>query len=421
MRVFLETYGTDFNVATSEIMASILKNKGHQFVAEDNAELIIINSCALKGETERKVFKRLAQLKDSKKHVLVTGTLPEIAKEKIQEMHPDASIVGLSSITHIADAIEKMQDGNQVIRFNDTPRSLVNLARVRINPAIGNIIIAEGSSDNSKFSNQRLLHGSMICYTPDAIIKDVIHALDEGAKEINLTSLDVASYGKDLGIGLPALLRRLTSISGNFKIKLGQMSPKNVLPMLEDLILAFSSPKMYQYVDIALHSGSNNVLKSMNLGYTSEEYKLLVASFRKKLPNITISTDITVGFPGETDEDFQKTLDLLNEVKPDMIHVNSFDSRQGTDAAKMQQIPSWKIKNRVIEGEHLAEKIMSEKNMAWQNWHGEAVILEKNPLGCIARNFAYKPIYMQSGILGNSIKVKIVESKEDHLVGQMVG
>ena len=421
MKVFLETYGCNFNVVTSEIMAAILKNKGYQLAKEEDAELVILNTCAIKGETERKTLKRISELKDSNKLVLVTGCLPELAKEKIEEINPEASIVGLASTTYIADVVEKMKEGKQVIRLNDAPRSLVNLERVRINPITGHVLIAEGSNDNSRFSVERIAHGSLISYQPDAIMKDVLHALQNGAKEITLTALDVAAYGSDSSISLPALLRKIHGIPGNFKVKLDQMQMKNILPILDDLILSFNSPKIYRHLDLVLHSGSNKILKEMNCGYTIEEFNLVVSAFRKKFPNMCLSMEIIVGWPGETDEEFQQTLDSLKMVKPDSIEVYPFVPRVGTQASKLQQIPSWKIKTRLTEVEHFAKQLMAEKNKQWENWAGDATVLEKTPLGCLARNFVYKPIYLPHGNLGDEVKVKVIETKEDHLVGQIVG
>ncbi|RLF61672.1 MAG: hypothetical protein DRN16_03350 [Thermoplasmata archaeon] len=416
MKIFLETYGCDTSKNATEIMAGALLKNGHNLVSKEAADVIIINSCALTGQTEKKILKRLTELKDSGKKVLVAGCLPEVSKEKIEFAMPEASIMGVTSFMNVAGVIEKMAD-YKVERLKDRPDTLIGKQRIRINPAVGIVQIAEGCLDNCTFCVERTTRGTLVSYEPDAIIREVQKAVDEGIREIHLTAQDVAAYGFDTGVRLPALLRKLSCIQGDFKIKLGSMNPANVLKILDDLILAFNHPKIYRFLDIPIQSGSNKILYAMKRNYTNEEFKMIVAAFRKKYPDMNFSTDVLVGFPGETDEDYGKTVNVVTDVKPDVVNIYQYTKRPFASAGDTD-VPSWKVKNRAVEMEQLADKLQDKSNETWVGWRGTAIVSEKTPKGYLARNYVYKPIVLPKANIGDVITVDVVGTYGGNLVGR---
>ena len=416
MKVFIETYGCDTSKNTTEIMAKILLENGHNLVSKDDADVILINSCALSGKIERKIITRLNELKDSNKKVLISGCLAEVSKEKIDAILPEASIMGVSSFPNVAKIVTKMMD-YKVERLKDSPETLIGKPRIKINPAVGIVQIAEGCSNTCSFCVDRTTRGTLVSYEPDAIIREFQNAVDSGAKEIHITAQDVAAYGFDSGVRLPSLLRKLSCIQGDYKIKLGTMNPASVLKILDDLVLAFNHPKVYRHLEIPMQSGSNKVLHDMRREYTAEEYKMIVAAFRKKYPDMTFSTDVLLGFPGETDEDFGKTVGLLTEVKPDVVNAHMYTNRPYTTAGDTD-VPSWKSKNRSDEIQQIADKLQDNSNEKWKTWGGLVTVSDKINDKYIARNYAYMPIILQKANLGDVITIDVVGTYGGNLLGK---
>ncbi|MBU4246684.1 MAG: tRNA (N(6)-L-threonylcarbamoyladenosine(37)-C(2))-methylthiotransferase [Nanoarchaeota archaeon] len=420
MKINIETYGCESNVSSSETIAGLIAEAGHQMVPFDSAEVIILNTCALQLSTENKILRRLSELNMQRKRVLVMGCLTEIIKEKIEEVAPTASIAAVSSTAHVVEILEKMQSNTRVLRFKDKPIQLINSPKLKINQYVAIIPISDGCSENCSYCIDAITRGILISNEPDRIIREVQNAVASGAREIHLVAQDVAAYGKDNGSRLPALLRKLTSIPGEFRIKLGSMNPTNVMPILKDLILAYNHPKIYKYLEIPMQSGSNKILAEMKREYTAEQYKNIVAEFRKAYSNTTIATDVIIGFPGESDEDFGKTIALINEIKPDVLKAYNYSVRPLTKAASMpDQIPSWKIKNRSDEVKTLSMKYADMKNEEWLGWKGDVLVTEMDDGTPIGRNFAYKPVLLDNRAkVGDVVTAEITKTRSDYLVAK---
>lgn len=421
MKIFIETYGCQSNESSSEAVAGLLSEAGYRIVPQDAADLIILNTCALQTPTENKILRRLSELNLSRKKALVIGCLTEVMKDKIEDVAPQASIASVSSVGHIVEIVKKIESGTRVMRFRDKPASILGTPKLRVNPVVAIIPIADGCLENCTFCIDRLTRGTLVSGEPDRILREAEAAISHGAKEIHLVAQDVAAYGIDTGMRLPALLRKLALLSGDYKIKLGAMNPANVLPILNDLVLALNHPKMYRFIDLPLQSGSNKILSEMKRGYTLEQYRNIISEFRKRYSNIAISTDVLIGFPGETDEDFGKTVGAINDIKPDAINIYQYSTRPLTKAASMGDvIPSWKIKNRADEIKGLALKYADMANEQWLGWHGDVTVTEFENGAPIGRNFAYKPVIVpnQRGKLGESIRTEIVKARSDYLVGK---
>ena len=421
MKVFIETYGCQSNQFSSEVVAGLLYDAGYQIVPQDEADLIILNTCALQTPTENRILRRLSELKLSRKKTLVIGCLTEVMKDKIEDVAPQASIASVSSAGHIVEIVKKIESGSRVMRFKDKPISLLNSSKLRINPIVAIIPIAEGCLENCTFCVDRITRGTLISNEPDHIIREAEAAIANGAKEIHLVAQDVASYGTDTGMRLPALLRKLTLLPGEFKIKLGTMNPANVLSILADLVLSYNHPKMYRFVDLPLQSGSDKMLSGMGRNYTFAQYKNIISEFRKRYPNIAISTDVLIGFPGETETDFGATTKAINEIKPDILNIYQYSPRQFTKAAALKDsVPSHVTKSRADEMKGLALKYADMANEHWMGWRGDVVVSEFEDGAPIGRNFAYKPVILpnQRGKLGEVLTTEVVKTRADYLVGK---
>ena len=287
------------------------------------------------------------------------------------------------------------------------------------------IQLSEGCLGKCTYCITRFARGKLKSYKPKSIIKSVRTAISKGFKEIWLTSQDNSSYGLDIGTNLAELLKEILKIDGDYKIRIGMMNPM-FLKNSSNLIDIFKDERIFKFVHIPVQSGSNKILKLMKRGYTVEEFEHIVKSFRKN-PNMTIWTDIIVGFPTETEEEFQMSVELLKRIKPDYVNVSRYSNRPGTEAKKMKQVPTEIKKERSRIMSKLVNQIAFEKNKKWINWNGKILIDEYNEKkkNFIGRNFAYKPVILDNNSnhkisLGSKINVKIVDSASTYLKGILI-
>jgi MiaB/RimO family radical SAM methylthiotransferase len=234
----------------------------------------------------------------------------------------------------------------------------------------------------------------------------------DGCKEIWITGQDTCCYGFDRGTNLARLLKMVVDVPGDFKVRVGMGNPRHVPKYLAELVEVMKHPKIFKFLHIPVQAGNNEVLKAMRRGHTVETFIDIVNAVRKEIPEMTISTDIIVGYPTETEEQFEDTLKLVENVKPDVINIARFSPRPGTAAATMQgQVHGNVMKERSRQLTDVYRKVSAERNKQWLGWEGEVIVDEKVKEGVSARNYAYKTIVIRKDIpLGTVLKVKITEA-----------
>jgi threonylcarbamoyladenosine tRNA methylthiotransferase CDKAL1 len=420
---YIETYGCAANQAESETMAGILREAGFALAeSPEEGGLIIVNTCFVKTPTEQKIKYRIRSLtrKYPEKGLIIAGCMPEVLSKELQTLAPSAGLVGTHSVTRIAEAAERSCRGERVSFTGKTKERKLGSPRVRGNRLVGITEISQGCNGSCAYCCVRLAKGRLHCYPPEDIAKDVENAVMEGCREIWLTSQDNASYSCG-GVRLPGLAKKVCAIGGGFAVRIGMMNPDSVMKIADGLIGAYRSPKVYKFLHIPVQSGSDAVLSRMGRNYSAGDFLSLVSRFRREIPGITISTDIIVGFPGESDEDFLKTADMIKSVKPDIVNVSKFGSRPGTEAAGMEQLEGRIIKSRSARLSSIVRGISLERNREWTRWKGEVLVTERGKRKCqyIGRNFAYKPVLLEStrDLLGSRVSVIIEGAAETHLEG----
>jgi MiaB/RimO family radical SAM methylthiotransferase len=215
----------------------------------------------------------------------------------------------------------------------------------------------------------------------------------------------------------------LSGLGGRFYIRVGMMTPNQALEILDDLIEAYRSPRVFKFLHLPVQSGSDEILRRMRRRYTVEEFKHIVSQFRGKHPELTLSTDIICGFPGETEEEFQETLRLLEVVKPDVLNISRFWPRPGTEAAEMEgQLHGRETKRRSRILTELWRRLSLESGARWIGWRGEALIDEHGRHGTlVARNYAYRPIVVKGPArLGDFLRLEITEARVGYLLGEIL-
>jgi MiaB-like tRNA modifying enzyme len=427
LQVFVRSFGCSANTADSEVLAGCLAQAGFQLAAsEAEADVLIYNTCAVKGPTENRVIDALKRVPKNKK-LVVTGCLPMINFERLMHEASFDGAVGPAAGKGIVDVVARVLDGEKVVELaSSNAKPKLDLPRVKSNPIVSVVPVNYGCLGSCAYCCVVFARGHLRSYRIKEVAERLKSDFEAGAREFWVTSQDTACYGRDLGSNLAELLEALGGLAGDFKVRVGMMTPNMVTDMQAKLISAFKSDKVFKFLHLPVQSGDDRTLKRMRRFYTAEQFKSIAEAFRAEFPDLTLATDVIVGFPGETPEAFENTLKLLEEVKPDVVNVSKFFARPKTAAAKMQDglVEQEEIKRRSTVAAQLVKRISLERNQRWVGWVGEVLVDEKGKMegSWVGRNFAYKPVAIKStdDLLGETVTVKIEAAAGTYLKGTIV-
>lgn len=385
--------------------------------------MVVLSTCVVKQPTENRMVERIKKLYSSGKPLVVAGCMPEVMRDKIEMLAPKASIIGVNDLERIVDAVESAYKGVKFVSVSSTVVNKVLLPRVRLNPVVSIIQISHGCAwKKCKYCIVKLTRRGFRSFPVGDIVNRVKEDVSKGAKEIWITSQDNASYGRDIGTSIVELLSRIVELDGRFLVRVGMMNPVFLLDIAEDLSEVFKDPKIFKFIHVPVQSGSDKVLEEMGRGYTVKDFLKIVETFRRKVPKITLATDVIVGYPTETEEDFEMTLKLIKKVEPDVVNVSKFGPRPFTEAKKLKQLDSHVVKERTLKLVRLVRDISYSRNLLWVGWQGEVLIDEKGKPGTfVGRNPYYKPVVLEGHYdLGTFLKVKIKEAHRTYLKAEVV-
>jgi MiaB-like tRNA modifying enzyme len=411
MRVYIETYGCTANKGDTELLLGQLKVANIPIANSlEEADTVVVNTCAVKGVTYRRMLSRIQALRKLGKRVVVAGCLPLIDPKSVRGL--DA--ISCRSITSLPQVI---QNGGSQILFGEAVEKPL-LPRVRLSPVSAIVQIAEGCLSQCSYCSVRIARGRLRSFRPESIERQVRLAVEEGAKEVLITSQDNAVYGRDIGTDLPSLLERLVLIEGNFRIRVGMMNP-SFLPEIQDrLVEVFSSPKIYKFIHLPVQSGSDRILQSMHRGYKAEDFESVVRFFRSRVPELQLVTDIIVGYPGESEEDFQQSCELLLRIMPDKVNISRFSPMPGTGACRLKQLDSAEVARRSRVISQLCLDIGLKVNQQYLGRRMGILVTEEGTKGgFIGRTHNYKPVVLERARLGEEREVKISGARATYLLG----
>jgi len=282
--------------------------------------------------------------------------------------------------------------------------------------------ISEGCNGSCSYCIVRKARGPLKSRSPEEVKAQVNELVGKGYVEMQISAQDTAAYGSDLGTNLAKLLERVAEVSGNFRVRVGMMNPSNILSQEKELIRAFHSPKIYRFLHIPVQSGSDAVLQSMGRKYNAHDFQSAVEAFRSEFPDITIITDIIAGFPGETDEHFQESLQLIDRLQPDKVNITRFSKRPGTPAALKYDMPDRIKKDRSREMTRLWLDIARERNRRYVGQIFSVLVTEQGREGTMkARAENYLGVLVAGkAFLGERVTVEVVESNSLYVLGRAV-
>jgi MiaB-like tRNA modifying enzyme len=428
MRVFIKSYGCSTNVADGGVLKGCLAHAGFELVTSVSAaDVIILNTCAVKGPTENRMIDAAKRVPRDKK-LIVAGCLPLISFERLQKEVMFNGAVGPAKGVGIVEVVKRVSEGERIIEFEGVSDSSPQLILPRIQPSqvVSIVPVSYGCLGSCAYCCVVLARGRLRSCSLREVVQRVREDLTTDLREFWITAQDTACYGMDRGSNLAELLNSLCDIEGSFKIRVGMMTPDNASSILEELLHAFQDEKVFKFLHLPVQSGDDEVLKKMNRPYSIKDFERVTNAFRKKFPDLTLATDVICGFPGESEEAFARTLELLEEARPSIVNVSRFFARPKTAAAEMQKdfLSLSKINERSNRASELARRLSLESNRHWVGWAGEILVDEigKVPGSWVGRNFAYKPVVVRSvsSPLGKSLRVRVVAAFATYLKGEVI-
>ena len=416
---YVRSFGCQLNVSDGEKIKGLLKKAGYDFTDDEHeADIIILNTCAVRESAEDRVFGIIGSMKKLKEEnpSLIIGisgcmTAQEHVAEKIKKSYPQVDFVmGTSAINSLPSLLLECLKGKKfsadISEYDDFSEQT---EQVRESTFKASVPIMFGCNNFCTYCIVPYVRGRERSRLPEDIINEVKNLVDSGYKEIMLLGQNVNSYGKDLknGISFPELLRELNRIDGDFIIRFMSSHPKDASHELIDAI--FECDKVANHLHLPVQSGSNTVLDRMNRRYTVEKYLETVEYIRKKSPDFSLTTDLIVGFPNETDDEFNSTLDLIKKVKYDNIYSFIYSRRTGTKASEIVDTIS-----ETVKGKRMRELLEVQREISTENY--------KRFIGRKMRVLVDSVSKKREGyVTGKSDEFIIVEFKGDKsLIGQFV-
>jgi tRNA-2-methylthio-N6-dimethylallyladenosine synthase len=397
-----------------------------------SADLILINTCAVRDKAEQKAYSllgRMIGLKKKNSHLLI-GVMGCIAQQKgsgLLERFPDLDfVIGTKEIETVPRVLEKLtKGGRRVVAADLTKPSIFSDS----NPGYFKdrvksfVTIMEGCDNFCTYCIVPYVRGREVSRSPQAIIKEINELVEQGVKEVTLLGQNVNSYRFGRSKGFSSLLRELDNIGGLLRIRFTTSHPKD---LTDDLIHCFENiGKLCPHIHLPLQSGSNHVLKSMKRGYTREHYIRLVEKLRQVNPDVAITSDVIVGFPGETQRDFELTLDLVKTIQFDNIFSFKYSDREGTLASTMEpKVPLQDRAQRLLILQQLQKEITLNKNRRLVGQRTEVLVEGRSKKGneLTSRTGSNKVVNFcsRSELLGDLVQVIIKNAYTNSLKGELI-
>ena len=430
------TFGCQMNFKDSEKLVGILTEMGYEETNDEHADLVLYNTCTVRENANFKIYGRLGYLSKIKENNpdMIVGLCGCMMQEKhvVEKLNKSYRFIDLIFGTHniynFAKLMyERLAEDHKVEEILDgTTKIVEDLPTKRKYSFKSGVNIMFGCNNFCSYCIVPYVRGRERSRKPEDIVKEIEQLVSEGVVEIMLLGQNVNSYGKTLDdpITFAQLLKKVTEIDGLKRIRFMTSHPKDLSDELIETM--HSSDKICKQFHLPMQSGSNKILKEMNRHYTREDYLELVKKLRESVPDIGLSTDIIVGFPGETEEDFEDTLELIKECRFDSVFTFIYSKRTGTPAAEMDnQVDDETVKNRFDRLLKVVNEISNEKVNEKLGEVVDVLIEEKNERlenyvsGRLSNNTVVH-VPADESVIGTIQQVKLNEAKGFYYMGEIV-
>lgn len=426
-KVHIKTFGCSHNVCDAEYMMGLLYESGYDIVENvDECDICIVNSCTVKNPSQDAFITYVTKSKNHSKPVIVCGCVPQ-GDRNLKGME-NCSMLGLTQLDKVVYVVEETLKGNIVILLTKSELPNLDLPKIRRSQYIDIIPINMGCLGSCTYCKTKHARGKLMSYFPTNIIESCEVAYKNGVKELWVTSEDTGVYGRDIGTDLPSLMIKiLKSTPKDVMIRIGMANPPYIMENLDKMVKVLNHPNVFAFLHIPVQSGSNNTLDKMIREYTIEDFEYVCDYLKQRVKDITIATDIICGFPTETKEDFEETLELIKKYKFPVLNISQFYPRPGTVAAKWKKVESSEVKRRSTAVANLFKSydnynhLLNTEQLVWFNDDKEECKNIKEHL-MVGHTKSYVKVLVDKNedLLGKYAKVKITGIQKWHVLGHIV-
>ncbi len=407
MSIWFEGYGCTANQGETLEMREHANQLGHELATDSStAETVVLGTCTVIESTQNKMEKRISELMDQGKNVIVSGCMATADTKVLNSKFPNAPLVSPGDIDGLGDLIG---------RGGCKPETLES-------PFAAILPISSGCLGRCTYCATLKARGRVKSRSVNDIFFKAQYAIDSGSKELLLTSQDNGAFGADTDSSLENLLNELSHLEGEFRLRVGMLNPMLVAGRSKEMAKAWRDSRTYKFMHLPIQSGSQKILDSMTRDHTLEEFWEVVEVFRDYYPEMMIITDIITGFPGETDEDHKETVDLLNKLSPDLVNVTRFSPRKGTPASRYKRVDGRVVKKRSRELTNLRKELGAKSFKRFVGRETSVLTVENKRKGStLCRDDNYRPIILKQDLpLGEFYDVKIIDSEYGFMTAEQV-
>jgi threonylcarbamoyladenosine tRNA methylthiotransferase CDKAL1 len=400
MRIYIEAFGCSLNRGESFEMVEGAVAMGHSMVPA----------------TESRMLARLKDLGKLGKPIIVSGCLPAVAPRLVLDRCPGAILIPPGRRDTFLAILPTPKKGSGVGEME------AGSGHGRETGVVGEVPIASGCRGRCTYCIARLARGELRSRPVDEIRERVGALVGRGCREVRLSAQDSGLYGLDMGMDICGLLKSVCALEGDFRVRLGMMNPDTLSILFDPLMAAYEHPRMFRFLHIPVQSGDDDILERMGRGYKAADFWKIAERYHGRFSSGLLETDIIIGFPGEWEGQFERTLEILQKARPDMVNVKAFSPRPGTPAAVYPGRPSREVvRARMRRLNDLRRRISLENNRVLEGRTDRVLITERARGGVLARTADYRPVLIKGSLpLGAFIDVLLKEARPGFMVGEPV-
>lgn len=427
--VYVKTWGCSHNNSDSEYMAGQLAAYGYKITDDkEEADLWLLNSCTVKNPAEDHFRNYIKDARSKAKSLVLAGCVPQ-GQQKADYIQ-GLSVIGVQQIDRVVEVVEESLKGNSVRLFGQkkssgkkTGGASLSLPKIRKNPLIEIIAINTGCLNQCTYCKTKHARGDLGSYPPEQIVERARQSFSEGVVELWLTSEDLGAYGHDIGVTLPELLWQLVEvIPEGAMMRLGMTNPPYILEHLEEVAKILNTPRVYSFLHVPVQAASDSVLMDMKREYCLADFKHVMDFLREKVPDVNIATDLICGFPTETEEDFDESMELVREYKFASLFINQFFPRPGTPAFHMQRIPAQDVKKRTKKVSELFQSYHPYTHKLHQVQNVLVTEISHDGQYFVGHNKSYDQVLVpkHEDLMGKLVRVEIFETGKHFMKGRLL-
>ena len=394
MRIYLKTFGCTLNQSDSDLMSNLLEDSGANIVdTYDNADVVVLNTCTVKRITEQKILYLIDKLNAKGKKVVVTGCMAGANSKKIKQHMNNASIIAPQNEHKINEVVLNTHLGNRMELLEENNFDKLSIFKPN-GTHIAHIPVSEGCLSNCSFCETKFARGPLKSYDEKLIIRAIKDSVNNGAVEIQLTSQDMGAYGLDKNTNIAMLMEKISSIDGDFKVRVGMLNPDHLHKYFDMLVEQFKSDRFYKFIHLPIQSGSNKIILDMGRRCSSEQFILYASELRSKIKDITVATDIIVGYPTENMFEFDETIKFIEKLKPELTNISRFGRREHARASKLKEHPPIVVNKRSSDLYRIVREIQRKINNEYIGKQISCVITEFSSNSINGRDKSYKQVIL---------------------------